>query len=472
MPFTVRIRTIELEDFRNVGRGKIETKNPRRSFLADVTGIFGPNGSGKSAAIAALKVLKAVLRGEALDESVLGEIRDGKSRFRLAFCFGVDDGKGTVFDVGVEFKVRSRSGSRTESGAGCSVSFLPEIFDERIEYSVLRDGVRRRSVRLADTRDTDIIRPKARAVALLRGTGTTPAALRAERHEASQKSVSYLFSDGFLSLLRSCAEAEISNEVFRDGLFLMDRLRIFGTRELFVIDARENGLRIPGELIGAAGGDSDIVFPRFGAAQLSSGSREAAEKVTEALGTVLGAIIPGMTLRLRTICEAVGPKDDPSAAEAVIPTAVRNGVEIPLSRESEGIRRLVGRLVCLTAFFSGPSVTLVADDLDGGLSEPLFGELLYVLSAQGRGQLIFTAHCLRPLETVDRGFIVFSTLDSECRFERLTNVKGTNNLRDLYLRFLKLSADSERFSDLADRADLSLAFIRAGSRLSEEFGPA
>ena len=37
--------------------------------------------------------------------------------------------------------------------------------------------------------------------------------------------------------------------------------------------------------------------------------------------------------------------------------------------------------------------------------------------------MIFTSHNLRPLETIDKGFIAFTTTNQKNRYIRLTNVK-------------------------------------------------
>lgn len=48
--------------------------------------------------------------------------------------------------------------------------------------------------------------------------------------------------------------------------------------------------------------------------------------------------------------------------------------------------------------------------------------------------MIFTSHNLRLLETIDKGFMAFTTTNPKMRYIRLTNVKGTNKLCDFYYR--------------------------------------
>ena len=92
----------------------------------------------------------------------------------------------------------------------------------------------------------------------------------------------------------------------------------------------------------------------------------------------------------------------------------------------------------------------------------LLGELLRIISEKGKGQLIFTSHNLRPLETLDRGFIAFTTTNSENRYIRLSNVKNNNNLRDFYYRDIVLGEQSEPVYDTTNNYEIAYAFREAG----------
>ena len=76
--------------------------------------------------------------------------------------------------------------------------------------------------------------------------------------------------------------------------------------------------------------------------------------------------------------------------------------------------------------------------------------------------MIFTSNNLRPLETIDRGFVAFTTTNPENRYIRLTNVKDNNNLRDFYYRDIILGSQKEDLYDLTNNYKISLAFKKAG----------
>ena len=85
-----------------------------------------------------------------------------------------------------------------------------------------------------------------------------------------------------------------------------------------------------------------------------------------------------------------------------------------------------------------------------------------IISEKGKGQLIFTSHNLRPLETIDKGFIAFTTTNPKMRYIRMTNVKETNNLRDFYYRDIVLGEQSEQVYNPTNKYEIALAFREAG----------
>ena len=108
------------------------------------------------------------------------------------------------------------------------------------------------------------------------------------------------------------------------------------------------------------------------------------------------------------------------------------------------------------------SITIAIDELDSGIFEYLLGELLRILSEKGKGQLIFTSHNLRPLETIDRGFIAFTTTNPDNRYIRLSNIKENNNLRDFYFRDIVLGEQNEEIYDTTNNLEIALAFREVG----------
>ena len=140
----------------------------------------------------------------------------------------------------------------------------------------------------------------------------------------------------------------------------------------------------------------------------------------------------------------------------------KNGQPIPLQYESEGIKKIISVLNLLIGVYNRSSMTVAIDELDAGVFEYLLGELLRIIAEKGKGQLIFTSHNLRPLETIDKGFIAFTTTNPDQRYIRMTNVKSTNNLRDFYYRDIMLGEQNEPVYEPTNNYDIALALREAG----------
>lgn len=100
--------------------------------------------------------------------------------------------------------------------------------------------------------------------------------------------------------------------------------------------------------------------------------------------------------------------------------------------------------------------------MDSGIFEYLLGEILRIISEKGKGQLIFTSHNLRPLETIDKGFVAFTTTNVNNRYIRFSNVKTNNNLRDFYYRDIMLGEQDEPVYETTNNYEIALAFREAG----------
>jgi hypothetical protein len=147
--------------------------------------------------------------------------------------------------------------------------------------------------------------------------------------------------------------------------------------------------------------------------------------------------------------------------------SVREGKEIPLRYESEGIHKILSVLQIITSAYNDPSTLVAIDELDSGIFEYLLGEILQVFDETGKGQLIFTSHNLRPLEMIDKSSLIFTTNNPENRYIRLTNIKANNNLRDVYLRGITVGGQSEPLYDATDAHEIRRAMRKAGPLIDE-----
>ena len=149
--------------------------------------------------------------------------------------------------------------------------------------------------------------------------------------------------------------------------------------------------------------------------------------------------------------------------------SVREGKKpIPIRMESEGIIKIISILNALILAFSNPSVCLAIDEFDAGIFEYMLGELLDIFAKSAKGQLVFTSHNLRALEMLKKESIMFSTANPDNRYIHMKNVKGTNNLRSLYIRSITLGGQDEVIYEETDSLKIAKAFRKAGRSLKNE----
>ena len=127
--------------------------------------------------------------------------------------------------------------------------------------------------------------------------------------------------------------------------------------------------------------------------------------------------------------------------------ANRNGTELPLRDESDGIRRLISLLSLWTAAYNDPSFTLAIDEFDAGIFEYIWGEMLEIFAESGLGQLIFTAHNLRPLEVISKKFLFFTSTDPKDRYVQLKSIARTNNMRNVYFRQIENGNEEKVYNE-------------------------
>ena len=187
---------------------------------------------------------------------------------------------------------------------------------------------------------------------------------------------------------------------------------------------------------------------------------EIVRKVINCMNVVLQQLVPGLTISIKDMGTQLYPNGSPGCRIQLMSN--KNNKEIPLQYESEGIKKLISILQLLIEIYNRPSMTVAIDELDSGVFEYLLGEVLRIIAEKGKGQLVFTSHNLRPLETLDKCFIAFTTTNPQNRYIRLRNVKPTNNLRDFYYRDIVLGEQDEPVYEPTNNNEIALAFREAG----------
>ena len=456
----VRITDIFIQNFKNIGNGKISLENKHKEYRASILGLYGQNGSGKTALIDAIALLKYALSGRQVPVKYADYIKVDMKFARFIFQFQIFDDEG-VFQVWYEFSLGKVHDVMQDNMEGVQKTgkIKAEIYDEVLSYSVKSKDDKVRKGPLIDTRTKDVFIPKVKYQELLGDEVKTE--ILVTKKFVRTTSRSFIFSNEMISLFRK----HCKNKKY---LALIDELVIFGNRELLVINTDNSGLislnalPISFKYKGEKGEETfgNLMLPLNAPVVVPMEAHALVIRLVENMNIVLDKIIPGLTIGVLHLSDVVSKEGLPSKMIQLM--SIRNGNPVSFQYESEGIKKIVSILQLLIAVYNNSSVTVAIDELDAGIFEYLLGELLQIISEKGKGQLIFTSHNLRPLETIDKGFIAFTTTNSEKRYIRMMNVKGNNNLRDFYYRDIVLGEQSEQVYDSTNNYEIALAFREAG----------
>ena len=464
---TVRVESIEIANFKNVSFGKLVLENTKPEYRASILGLYGQNGSGKTALIDALELLKLVLSGKSIPSFFADYINVDSAFATLKYGFKVEDSsKKNIYHVFYEVCLRKdiNDSEYNTKEIVANPAHKVTLFDEVLSYSCESNGKKSRLSPIIDTRSTSELPfvPKVKYNKLIGREKEAVTNLTVAKQLACETSRSFIFSKSLLNQIRkNCTDDSCQ--------FLIESLIFFGNYRLFVINTTNTGLIsmniLPLAFNYAEHGTASVgnlMLKLDEPSSIPEGALSLVHKVVNSMNIVLNQLIPGLTIDVKTVGQQLQSN---GAREYLVQLISRkNSREIPLRYESEGIKKLVSVLQLLIVAYNEPCMTVAIDELDSGIFEYLLGEILRILSEKGKGQLIFTSHNLRPLETIDKSFIAFTTTNPHNRYIRLCNVKATNNLRDFYYRDIVLGSQSESVYEPTNNSEIAMAFREAGIR--------
>ena len=456
----VRITGIAISNFKNVASGKISLKNDQENYKASVLGVYGQNGSGKTALIDALELLKHVLGGSSIPNRYADYVSVDAETAQISIEFLMQFQNK---DVSVSYEFSLRKEESTSNG-----SYRVSIFNESLKCPILSDK-REKIGKFIDTSNCDTFNPKAKRFLLAGKTKEAEVDLMVTRKLTNAQSRSFIFSHELSEIIEKNNKNVKGNEKTQYEYYknIIDQLADFGKHSLFVINTTTSGLislnaqpisfRYTEKKNGAMG---TIMLPLEEPVVLPQEDVMVVSKVVKNMNIVLQQLIPGLTISIKDLGTQL--MEDGTTGSKIQLMSCKNSKEIPLKYESDGIKKIISVLQLLIVVYNQESITVAIDELDAGIFEYLLGELLRIISERGKGQLIFTSHNLRALETIDKQFLAFTTTNPNHRYTRMKNVKGNNNVRDMYYRDIMLGDESEELYERTKNAEISLAFREAG----------
>lgn len=468
----IRLTGINIARFKNVRNGAIDlSKGHNADSACNILGVYGQNGSGKTALIDSLRILKYLLSSfpccspDEIKEWVHYINIESKSA-ELIWTFRMDDESGD--QQLVEYLVTLQKAEDSMTSESTIRTTEIQFVNERISVTAKIGEERARKTVLIDTNADGVFKPATRFRSLIASDKKVKEDLIVAKRLAMERSRSFVFSPELRDIL-----AKVTADDSQPLKKIIERLRYYGQYELFAVRTLSTGLislnalpipftyekpqfKSTGSILLPLNEDTIIPRNAFDTAQI----------LIKHMNVVLRELVPGLTIALKNIGSKL--MSDGSEGVSVQLVSLKNAQEIPLKYESEGIKKIISVLHLLIEVFNKPSTTVAIDELDSGVFEYLLGELLQIISDRGRGQLIFTSHNLRPLETLHRDMVAFTTTNPDNRYIRFRNVKSTNNLRDFYYRGIMLGGQPEEVYSRTNNSDISYAFMSAGELMNGE----
>ena len=482
MPFRCRLQKMRIENLKNVACGNIRFACNTYSDIfrneADILGVYGQNGSGKTTLMFAVDMLKQLLCGKNIWRDMCKFIKVGASYAKIDYDISLESEKygNYLINYSVTFKIKN---SNTESMdmdvLGEEKQFTESqvyIAEEKLQYKRINGEKGNRYNAIIeykyDSKNEASFGPEVRYKEFVGSDKKLVDELRYLKNAVYKSGSSFIFSIARIKDIRE-------KQGFSDELvFIMDSIQMFGVAKLFVLS------NVQASIVNA-----NILLPmsfcwldedrknlktmnmNIKLTDETNVPQEAYELIAgrlKVIDTVITKIIPNMSLKVANRGTRVDEKGQPSVIIELI--SVRNGNEISLRYESDGIKKLVYILYSMIEMYNDPSVTVAIDELDSGVFEYLLGEILTILQESAKGQLIFTSHNLRALEVLDKKSVMFSTTNEANRYIRFKNVRGTNNLRDMYYQDILLGGQDECIYEPTSQSSIRRAFRSAGGDLN------
>lgn len=381
-----RLSRIEIYNFKNIKRTELDFKN-------SILGLYGQNGSGKTALIDVLDLVKTILCGHSVSSDFSDLIHVDAEYSRIVVQFTIDENE-RHSEIDYSFKF-NRS---------C-------IYDEILSYAYMDGETRVVKSKLIDTSNSMTFGPVSKYKSLIGTSKENELDVMVIRKMVRKEFRSFIFSSEFLEVVRN-RNNECKDKEFMRHMYILESLVNFANYELFVVKSK------------CCIDDSMV---------LSKSALDVYKRKIESMNRVLPYLVPDLTMGVKVLGKEL--MRDSSVGYRV--ELVSN--KIPFKYESDGVKRIVSILQPLIEIFNNTSVVVAIDDLDCGIHEYLFGEIVKMMSEQAKGQLIFTAHNLRPMEIINKKFLVFTTTDPDNRYVRYKNIAAHNNLRNVYIRDIALS---------------------------------
>ena len=438
MDIVVRLEALRIQNLKNINKGEVyfseKKKLERNEYseetnLSNVLGIYGQNGSGKTTALDALSIIQLLLSSNPLKQIILNYINIESNEVNLGTDFFVKLDKDAYY-VYYDISIIKEN------------NYL-SIKKEKLSYFKLGSKERKNNI-YEYSSNGNIIKPTF--IEKLNLNDRVRYEYTCLNETCGYKNKGFVFSSIFNYKLLDIINNNKDNlKEYKD---IVNALSDFATNKMYIFtinyfNENENvGIRFRTSNQVENNQFNGNIFVPFVPSGLDNDSFVIFENIIDKINKVMPSIIPNYRVKIiqtnNTQLQNITGK-----VEFILASQRGNNKPIPLQFESNGIKKIISILSGLIDAYNNEGCLIAIDEIDSGIFEYLLGELVYAFDYFGKGQLLFTSHNMRVLEKVNYKNIFFTTTSHDNAFIQLTNARDSNNLRDMYYRYIANDYDDK-----------------------------
>ncbi|MGL5054602.1 MAG: AAA family ATPase [Fusobacteriaceae bacterium] len=418
------IVSINIKNLKSIKDSEIIFKN-------NLSGIYGPNGTGKTAVIEAIDIVRTYYTynfkkefSEELKNKITQNMRVGENFLELDVVIKFEE---ILYKLGVTFRKDSEN----------------SLYVSREDLAFKTVGSRKNFKNIARMEnDEDTILPKLYLSTSQKEFSGVIDSDILSKNKLNMKNLFLEFNNfySYLSLILKYSKYEKTQIVTEELDFFIKKFENIELllKKMVVVNLKEQALYNLDILIPLNVHSENIhgvlmVNYKKGGTVYSEKQAEELEKIVSQINSIFSIIVPKAKLKIEKEIETLEKNEKKIGVKIFVE---RNNNEIPLEMESTGIIKLVSLLSVMIYYVQDKDAIVAIDELDIHIFEYLLATLLKKLSTHAKGQLIFTAHNLLPLESLNRNAIIIST-KNEIGDVTYTYLKGTSNTTNLRQKYLK-----------------------------------
>lgn len=451
----IRLKEAELCNIKNVVYGKLDFPSDKtvlnKLMRSEILGIYGQNGSGKTSFVDAMWIVKHLISGQELPKNAGDYIFEKEETATIKLGFDMSQ-ENHIYQIFYEVEIERTNENKAR------------VIKEYLAYKEFSEGDWTSKAGIIDYQLENkeyMFKPVKNYRLLTSKNADVQIDLGVAKKMSEKNSTSFIFGAELEEIIRK-------SDGFKSYTDIILAMKHYAKLNLFIIKNHHSGMinmnllipfsfRLLDEKKVTQG---DLAIGLLKPSVVPEEVYNVVVKIIDQMNIVLETIVPGLNIGLKNHGKQL--TDDGSEGIRIELISIREDIRVPLKYESDGIKKIISILSTLITMFNNPTVCMVVDELDAGIFEYLLGEILQIISENGKGQLIFTSHNLRPLEMLSTNSIIFTTTNPKNRYMRFTNVKSNNNLRSLYYRSINLGGQKEEIYKETNSFDISRAFRIAG----------